>query len=254
MSTYVLIHGGFVGSWVWERVVPLLQSGGHDVETPDMPGRGTDETLPAEISLRAYTDRVCQVLDSRDEPVILVGHSSGGAVITQAAEYRPEKVGLLVYLSAYLPRDGESVLGLARQDTESMLGPNLIVDEELATARIHDEAVRELLYADCHEKDAARAIARRGPEPLAAGATPVSITEERFGRIPRAYIECLEDRVISPALQKTMYTATPCQQVLSLNTGHSPFYAAPRELVERLILLHSIAAEPAAEGVAGRPA
>jgi len=67
------------------------------VETPDKPGRGEDKTPVPEISLGSYTDRVCWVPDSHAEPVILVGHSSGGAVISQAAEYRPDKVELLVY-------------------------------------------------------------------------------------------------------------------------------------------------------------
>ena len=155
---------------------------------------------------------------------------------------------MLVYLSAYPPRNGESVLGLARRDPESMPGANLIVDEERAAARLRDEAVLELLYADCPREDAARAISRRGPEPLDAGATPASITEERFGRIPRAYIECLEDRVISPAFQKTMYTATPCQQVLTLHTGHSPFYAALWELARQPISLRSSVPEATTTG------
>ncbi len=90
MSTYVLVHGSFVGAWVWEKVVPLLRSDCHEVEAPDMPGRGEDKTPVPEISLGSYTDCVCRVLDSHAEPVILVGHSSGAAVISQAAEYRPD--------------------------------------------------------------------------------------------------------------------------------------------------------------------
>ena len=59
-----------------------------------------------EISLQFYTDRVCRILDTQSEPVILVGHSMGGVVITQAAQHRPEKIKTLVYLSAMLPRNG----------------------------------------------------------------------------------------------------------------------------------------------------
>jgi pimeloyl-ACP methyl ester carboxylesterase len=190
VSAYVLVHGRFAGAWVWEKVVPLLRGEGHEVEAPDMTGRGEDKTPVPEISLGSYTDRVCWVLDSHAEPVILVGHSSGGAVISQVAEYRPDKVELLVYLSAYMPCDGGSVLQLGQQDTESLLMPNLILDEQRGTARIRDDADWDLLYADCPEGDAARAMSLMGHEPLAAGATPVNITGENFGYIPRAYIGC----------------------------------------------------------------
>jgi len=68
-------------------------------------------------------------------------------------------------------------------------------------------------------------------------ATPVAVTQENFGRVPRVYIECLQDRAIPPALQKQMYTATPCRNVLSMDTSHSPFFSAPRALADHLLAL-----------------
>lgn len=73
------------------------------------------------------------------------------------------------------------------------------------------------------------------PEPNASEGTPLQLSDENFGRIPRVYIECLQDRGISPGVQKKMYSDTPCQQVLSLNTSHSPFLSAPHSLVEHLL-------------------
>jgi pimeloyl-ACP methyl ester carboxylesterase len=78
MSTYVLIHGAWHGAWCWGKVVPLLQEKGHRVYTIDLPSHGADQTPVAQVSLKAYTDRVCEVLDGLDEPAILVGHSMGG--------------------------------------------------------------------------------------------------------------------------------------------------------------------------------
>ncbi len=92
MSTYVLVHGAWHGSWCWEKVVPLLEQAGHQVEALDLPGHGQDKTPIREITLAAYTNRVCETLDAQAEPVILVGHSLGGMVITQAAEERPAKI------------------------------------------------------------------------------------------------------------------------------------------------------------------
>ena len=72
------------------------------MEAPDLPGLGEDRTPIPKVSLQSYADRISQVLDAEPEPVVLVGHSSGGMIISQAAEQRPDKVKLLVYLAAIL--------------------------------------------------------------------------------------------------------------------------------------------------------
>ena len=86
MSTYVLVHGAWHGAWCWYKLTPLLQKLGHTVLTPDLPSHGIDKTPTAAITLKDYSLRVCEVLDSCPEPVILVGHSMGGVVITEAAQ------------------------------------------------------------------------------------------------------------------------------------------------------------------------
>ena len=65
--------------------------------------------------------------------------------------------------------------------------------------------------------------------------TPVRVTEGRFGRVPRVYIETLQDKGVTPALQKKMYTALPCQRVITMDTDHSPFMSAPQELADHLL-------------------
>ncbi len=107
MATYVLIHGAWHGAWCWDKVVSLLKMKGHRVEAPDLPGHGKDRTPIGEVSLEAYAEKICKVLDAELEPVILVGHSMGGIAISQAAEYLPDKIETLVYLTAFLLRDGE---------------------------------------------------------------------------------------------------------------------------------------------------
>ena len=67
--------------------------------------------------------------------------------------------------------------------------------------------------------------------------TPVKTSEAKWGRVPRVYIECLRDRALTPPFQKRLYTAVPCQQVISMDTSHSPFFSAPGELVRHLTAL-----------------
>lgn len=242
MSTYVLIHGAWEGRWCWEKVVPLLQQAGHQVVAPDLPGHGQDRTPPGEITLAAYTKRVCETLDAQAEPVILVGHSMGGIVISQVAEERPEKIQTLVYLAAFLLPNGETVSQVFSLDTDSLLLPTLMVNREQGYATFKDEApLKEVVYADCSDEDVARARLLLVPQALVPFVTPISTTVERFGRVPRVYIECLHDRVISPASQQKMYTALPCQQIIAMQTSHSPFFSAPQELVSHLASLSEAA-------------
>ncbi len=237
MSTYVLIHGAWHGSWCWNKVIPLLEKEGHKVEAPDLPGHGSDKTPIPEISLQTYTDRVCRILDAQSEPAILVGHSMGGVVITQAAEYRPEKIGTLVYLSAFLLQNGESLLQVAGGDAEALVLPNLIMAEDQSYATVRDEALKEIFYGDCTEEDVVRAKSLLVPQAAAPFATPVNTTQEKFGQIRRVYISCLVDKAITPACQQKMYAALPCEKVISMNTSHSPFLSAPEELAMHLISL-----------------
>ena len=234
MGRFVLVHGGFVGGWCWEKVVPLLEEAGHRVEAPDLPGSGDDDTPIPEVSLQAYADRISEVLDAQPEPVVLVGQSSGGVAVSQAAEQRPDKIHMLVYVGAYLLRNGETLLSASENDTESLVLANLVMSEDGASATIREDAIREALLADCSDEDVERAKARFEPGAVAPIATPVSLSEENYGRIPRVYIETLKDRAISPWLQKEMYERVPCQKVISMDTGHWPFYSAPEELAGHL--------------------
>jgi len=241
MSTYVLVHGAWHGSWCWEKVVPLLKQAGHQVEILDLPGHGQDRTPIREITLVAYTKHVCETLDAQAEPVILVGHSMGGIVTTQVAEERPEKIQTLVYLTAFLPQNGESLLQIARTNRDSLLTPNLVVNEEQGYLTFKEGAsLKEIFYGDCSDEDVARARSLLVLQAIAPMATPVRISAEQFGRVPRVYIECLRDRTITPCIQKMMYTAMPCQTILSMETSRSPFFSSPQELVRHLTSLKSV--------------
>lgn len=233
MSTYVLVHGAWHGGWSWNKVVPLLEQRGHHVEAPDLPGHGRDTTPVSEVSTEAYVDTVCRIVDAQPEPVILVGHSLAGVVITQAAEYRPKRIKTLVYVAAVLLRNGESPLDVP--DTDSLLGPNMIASED-GTVTIRDEVIKDAWYSDCCDRDVAWAKSLLCPQNPATFTTPVHTTAGRFGRVPRVYIECLQDRALSPWIQKKMYEDVPCK-VVSMNTNHSPFLSAPEELVAHLASL-----------------
>jgi len=237
MSTYVLIHGSWHGAWCWYKIIPLLEQAGHTAIALDLPGHGRDWTPARDITMQSYVDSICKILDAQSEPVILVGHSRGGIVISQTAERRPEKIKTLVYLAAYLIPNGEAMLPTALSDTESLIASNLVLNEAEGFHMLKQEVFRTALYADCSAEDVALATALLTPEPNAPVATPIILSDENFGRVVRVYIETLQDRGVTPSLQKKMYTATPCQRVISMETSHSPFLSAPEKLVSHLISL-----------------
>ena len=233
MSTYVLIHGALHGGWCWRKVVPLLEAKGHAVVAPDLPGHADDPTPPSTVTLAAYAERICEVVAACKEPVILLGHSVGGAAITQAAENCPNQILALVYLCAFLPRNGESASSLAKEDPQSLFNANLArVTEGVVTVR--PEARHEAFYGSCSEEDEAFAISRLTPQALAPLAAPVVTSAERWGQIPRYYIECTGDRTITLEFQRTMQENCPCEETFSIGTDHSPFFSAPETLVEIL--------------------
>lgn len=222
METFILIHGAWHGGWCWEKVIPFLLKAGHKAIAPDLPGHGDNRTKAIEeITLNDYLDCVIEVLDKQPEPVILTGHSMGGIVISQVAEYRPEKIKNLVYLCGILRKDGESMI----QDSSEIVN-------RLAMT---DEALKDFFYHDCTDDDFRWAKARLVPQPKAPLITPIHITDKNFGRIQRVYITCLNDHTILPAWQEQMYTHMPCQRVISMNTSHSPLISAPEELSKNLI-------------------
>lgn len=110
MSIFILIHGSWHGSWCWYKVVTILESKEHRVIAIDLSRYGNKIPQTTDIFLDNYVNCVGEILSKQPSPVILVGHSMGGIVVSQVAEYYPEKISLSVYLAAFLLTDGQSLL------------------------------------------------------------------------------------------------------------------------------------------------
>jgi pimeloyl-ACP methyl ester carboxylesterase len=192
------------------------------------------------VSLQDYAASVASLTADQPEAVILVGHSMGGLVISQAAELNPGPIHGLIYLCAYLPRSGQSLGTLASRDAQTLVAGALEIDAGTGLATIPPELARRAFYNDCPPRELRRATEQLGPEPLHAFGASVSLSDERFGGIPRAYIHCERDAVIGPVLQREMVSASPCRMTVSMRTGHSPFLSAPEELA---LHLEAIAAQ-----------
>ncbi len=237
MSTFVLVHGAWHGAWCWYKVVPRLTQAGHRVLAPDLPSLGRDRTPVAEISLDRWADSICRVVEAAPEPVILVGHSRGGIVISAVAERVPKRIAMLVYLTAFLLRDGETLLEVAQTADSSLVVPNIVVADDQASMTVPGDAAQEAFYGECSPEDVVLASMLLAPEAIAPNATPLRVTDSRFGSVPRVYIECLRDKAIPVALQRRMAHDSPCEIVASLDSDHSPFLSMPGPLVDHLLAL-----------------
>lgn len=234
MKTFILIHGSWHGSWNWHKVVPMLEEKGHTAIAIDLPGMGKDKTPIQDVRMETTVAKLCELIDSIEGKVVLVGHSKNGIMISQAAEYRPHKIEKLIYLAAYLIPNGKCQREYSIQDTEGVLKPYVTIDTELNASTLAKAIYKEGLYADCPDYIPELANLLLSPEPIESGTAVLALTDENFGSVPRIYIECTEDKAVTPFIQRKMYTEMPCEKVYSLPTSHSPFFSRPQELVEIL--------------------
>jgi pimeloyl-ACP methyl ester carboxylesterase len=238
MARVVLVHGAFGRAACWDRVAPGLRAAGHDVEAIDLPGAGDDPTPVAEVTLDRYAARVCEAL-ADGPPAVLVGHSMGGMVITQAAARCPDRIVRLVYVAAFLPQDAQSLIDLTQlpEAAGDSVQANLVVDGDPPVATFPPEAVREALCHCADDEAAAWSASIRGGQPIAPFTHPVALggpDADAFEALPRAYVTCLQDRAIKPALQRRFIETAGCDPVIEIDTDHSVWASRPDELAAGL--------------------
>ncbi|WP_318205638.1 alpha/beta fold hydrolase [Streptomyces sp. SCL15-4] len=271
-TVFVLVHGAWHGSWQWAATQRALTGLGTVGVAVDLPGHGFDAPLPsgyllpgrpglptersrlADVTMDDCAEAVLDALRRvrRYGRVVLVAHSAGGGPASLAAERAPELVDRIVYLSAFVPA-GRSwfsdYLGAPENATARGHGLTLGDPEALGAVRIDplspDPAyVEELRQTHYHDTPADRFDRWRSalsPDlPLAVVTAPVALTPARWGRIPRTFLRCADDRALPAAVQDLMITeadrAMPEKPftVRTLPGSHSPFAARPRELAEAL--------------------
>lgn len=237
MATFVLVHGAFHGAWCWFKLVPELTQRGHKAVAFDLPGAGDDKTPVATVTLEDCSKRIADVVAAQNEPIFLVAHSLGGVPVGPAVEAVPEALQRLIYLSAFIPRSGDAFVDVRSYDgyPEHPGPPHFVYSEDRLTITAIPDLVRPRWYNDCSETDIEFALAHYAPVPTAVLTTPVNMTAENYGRVPKSYIHCTLDHGAVPPLQETMASAVGCQPNFTLKTSHSPFLSAPAKLADTLV-------------------
>jgi pimeloyl-ACP methyl ester carboxylesterase len=246
--TFVLVHGAWQGAWAWDTIVPRLTAAGHAAIAVDLPGNGFDVTPPQDVTLDLYAAHVAQIVDGVAGPVVLVGHSMGGTAVAQTCELRCDRIALAVYLCAFLLPDGMSVLDFYGAYLKpEMRGAHARVryDAEGLRSSIDPQSAVEVFYHRADPVRAAAAARRLTPQPEGGRRSPLRLSPERFGTVPRVYIEALDDRSVHLPLQRTMQQLTPCLATYRLDSDHAPQLSQPDALTALLLQAVAQHARPA---------
>lgn len=231
MSTFVIVHGAWGGGWSWRPVATALRSAGHEVFTPTLTGLGERAHLARpDVDLTTHIQDVVNVVEYEDlEHVILVGHSYGGMVVTGVADRILERLDQLIYLDAYAPRDGQSMLDCMPPERRAML------EEQARTA-----GDGWLLPAYPDEPD----WRDRNPQPFRTYQEPIRLTNAS-ATAPRTYIRCTIDMITGeregPVLTAFAAHARRAQaegwRYLELDADHGCYRTVPDVVAELLIRL-----------------
>lgn len=233
-SPVVLVHGAWQADYVWEETRAGLQAAGHRVNVVALPAHGTDTTPAHQVSFKAYVEQVKAAINHYNEPVILVGHSLGGAIITQAASELPGKVSKLVYVAGFIPVSGKSVLDYSQMDSTTLLGPVLRLSEDHTLAGLDNPAVNlpRVFIQDGTDAQKQFLVERYKAEPTIPLGTPLNYTRADYEAAGKKYyILTTEDKAISPWFQQKMAAEAGVKRIYKINAGHSPFISRPNELL-----------------------
>lgn len=236
MATFVMIHGAWHGGWCFDALRAPIEAAGHAMIAPNLPGMGGSDRELAEVTLAGWAEFTASLCRAAPRPVILVGHSRGGLVISQAAEIAPDAIDALVYLCAMLLPHGLSrAMWKARQGSNPAFDA-IVRQHPSGHATTVDRAAAPAVFAQLSPMADALVAARRlVAEPSAPRNTPMVLTDTGYHSVARHYVECLHDRTIPIADQRAMHAVLPCASVTALDADHSPFLSAPKALASGLI-------------------
>ncbi|MEP2716046.1 alpha/beta fold hydrolase [Pseudophaeobacter sp.] len=227
MADFLLIHGSCHGAWCWRDVIPALESKGHSASAIDLPGH-SDARDPAAVTLAETAEAIVKASGPR---TIVVGHSWGGYPISAAAEIAPKTLRGLIYLCAYVPVSGLSLIDMRKAGPRQTIGSAAIKDPGGASYTIDPTEAPRLFYHDCSSEAVAYALPRLCAQPILPQETPLELGQN-WQDTPKSYIRCTKDQTIPPEYQTQMVADWPGNSVHDMHCSHSPFFADPSGLAD----------------------
>ena len=239
MATFLVAHGAWSAGWAWKKMRPLLRARGHEVFTPTYTGLGERVHLASpQVDLETHIADMLGVLQFEDlREVVLIGHSYGGMVATGVADRAPERVAQLVYLDAFVPRDGQCLFALLGAESSARMR------EAARTVGDGWQTPPSTVPPETSEEDVAWVTPRRVMQPLRTFEQPVQLTGAGE-RLPKAYIYCMRPRPGDVFQQFAQRARTETGwRYFEIDASHNVHITAPDSLAT---LLDHIAATPPA--------
>lgn len=236
MKNFLLIHGSWHGAWCWYKIAPRLEAEGHSISMVNLPARGTNPVRPIFVSLESMVKYTAELLP-KDRKTTVVVHSRYGVLASRLAEVVPERIEQTIYLASFMLPAGKTAAGYFRSDKESLLPSAMEINKLAMWDWLKPEVYREALYHDCTDDDNMLGRLLLCKEPLRPAIARVKLTDDNFGRVPRAYIRLTEDRAVSLSLQDRLLNETHVDRVESIAASHSAYFSKPDELTRVILKL-----------------
>ena len=229
MATFVIVHGAWSAGWAWKKMRPLMRARGHEIFTPTQTGLGERVHLAASsVSLSTHVEDTAAVLEFEDlSDVVLVAHSYGGMVATMVADRTPGRIRHLIYLDAFVPRDGESVAVLVGPEAAATMRAGA------AAAGAGWQVPANPLPADTPPEDVAWITPRRKMQPVRCFEEAARLTGA-VERLPRSYVYCRKagpGDVFRQFARRAQAESWPYRE---LDSGHNPHLNMPDTLADLL--------------------
>jgi pimeloyl-ACP methyl ester carboxylesterase len=228
--TFVLVHGTWHGGWCWRRVADALEQKGHKVYAPSLTGvADRSHLMTKDVNLATHANDVANLVKWEElKDIVLVGHSSAGFVITQAAEQIGASVASIVYLDAFVPQVGDNLISLANP------GPRKALEEAVARGDLAAKPVPAAAFK-VNEKDRAWVDAKCTPHPLSVVVDKVTAAAAREKIARKTYIRATG--FDSPVFDQTLarMKTMPGWKTYEVPSGHDVMVDMPDRLVEILL-------------------
>ena len=230
----LLVHGSFHTGECWELILPALAELGLEAHALTLGGHRGNPRPASEVSMRSYASDVIERAEQIGGRPLLLGHSMGGLVISEAAERRPDLFCGMIYLAAFVPPAGRVSTADLPPISEGMMAAIAAgLEHRLdGTAVFPAEASREVFYNGCDPAIQDFALARLSPQPLLAARDFVETTEARWGAVRKHYVECTRDQALPIESQRATQANARFGSIRTLVSDHSPFYSQPAELAD----------------------
>jgi pimeloyl-ACP methyl ester carboxylesterase len=244
MAHFVLVGGTWLGPWVWHTVGGRLAAAGHRISTPTLTGLAErrHEVTPS-TGLEDHVADVVAALEWADEPVVLVGHSYAGIVVTAAADRQPDRVAQLVLIDAAVPRAGRSLFDDVPPPFRAAVEAGVAAYDGLRWPMPPPEVLDQFLPTpDMSEADRTWLRSHAVAHPVRTFRDPVALTGAAE-RIPTTFVACV---LPGSEASSSALGVPPDWLVRTVRTGHWPMVTAPDALAAILAEVAARAAQPMA--------